>query len=138
MCVCVCMCVHMYVHLYVCVHMWALDQNKAVLLVCLDLNAAFDTIDHKILINRLEKQVGITETCLSWCHSFLTNRKQLVVIQGMSTTMRDLSSELHQGSVDGPKCSTSICILQGILLRSMVWTIYSMLMIKALDCIQAS
>ncbi len=65
----------------VCLHndiLWALDQNKAVLLVCLDLNAAFIMIDHKMLINRLENWVGITGTGLSWYCSFLTNRKRSV------------------------------------------------------------
>ncbi len=80
----------------------ALDQNKAVLLVCLDPSAAFDTVNHKIHLNRLEKPVGIS-TCLSWYRSYLTNRKQSVVIQGVSSTMRDLSSGVPQGSVFDPK-----------------------------------
>jgi len=83
--------------------LWALDQNKAVLLICLDLSAAFDTVDHQILLNRLEKHVGITGKCLSWYHSYLTNRKQSVVIHGVSSTVRDLSCGVPQGSVVGPK-----------------------------------
>ncbi len=42
-------------------------------------------------------------TCLSWHRSYLINRKQSVVIQGVSSTMRDLSSGVPQGSVVGPK-----------------------------------
>ncbi len=89
-----------------CLHndiLWALDQNKAVLLVCLDLSTAFDTINHKILLNRLQKCVGIMGTCLSWYCSYLTNRKQSVVIQCVSSTRRDLPSGVPQGSVVGPK-----------------------------------
>ena len=90
----------------VCLHnniLWALDQNKAVLLVCLDLRAAFNMVDHQILLNRLEKRIGITGTCLAWYHSYLTNRKQTVVIQGVSSTQRDLTCGVPQGSVGGPK-----------------------------------
>ncbi len=46
---------------------------------------------------------GIIGTCLSWYCSYLTDRKQLAVIQGVSSTMRDLSSGVPQGSVVGPK-----------------------------------
>ncbi len=48
----------------------AIYQNKAVIIVCQYLSAAFDTIDHTILINRLEKQVGITEKCSAWYCSY--------------------------------------------------------------------
>ena len=43
-----------------------IDQGQVVMLVLLDLSAAFDTIDHKILLNRLEKHYGVRETALSW------------------------------------------------------------------------
>ncbi len=41
-----------------------LDQNKSVLIICMDLSAAFDTVDHDILLNRIKKRIGITHTCL--------------------------------------------------------------------------
>ena len=42
------------------------DDNKVVLLVLLDLSAAFDTIDHGILIDRLKTRFGINGTALQW------------------------------------------------------------------------
>ena len=55
-----------------------MDKGQVVMLVLLDLSAAFDTIDHDILINRLERRYGIKGTALKWFKSYLTNRTQSV------------------------------------------------------------
>ena len=49
----------------------ALDENKAAFLIMLDLSAAFDTIDHDILIHRLEHGFGIKGTVLQWFSSYI-------------------------------------------------------------------
>ena len=54
----------------------ALDSGSCVALVMLDLSAAFDVIDHSILINRLEIGFGITGSALEWIKSYLSGRTQ--------------------------------------------------------------
>lgn len=60
----------------------AVDDNSTVLLLSLDLSAAFDTVDHVILLKRLRDRFGIKGTALAWIRSYLTNRKQFVSIRG--------------------------------------------------------
>ena len=57
-----------------------LDQGGSALLVLLDLTAAFDTVDHELLICRLT-EAGIQGTALKWLTSFLHNRNQSVMIR---------------------------------------------------------
>ncbi|XP_013871818.1 RNA-directed DNA polymerase from mobile element jockey [Austrofundulus limnaeus] len=52
----------------------ACDSGDHVILVLLDLTAAFDTVDHSILLMRLQHQVGISGTALDWLRSYLANR----------------------------------------------------------------
>ena len=79
-----------------------MDKRNTVMLVLLDLSAAFDTIDHKILLNRLEKRCGITGTALQWFNSYLTDRSQLVSIDGIQSKPEPLKYGVPQGSVLGP------------------------------------
>ena len=80
----------------------AIDQKQEVILVLLDLSAAFDTIDHDILISRLCKQFGFTGTVLSWFMSYLRERSQKVVIGSTESKPQPLTSGVPQGSVLGP------------------------------------
>ena len=70
----------------------ALDGGNEVLLVLLDYSAAFDTIDHSILIWRLENRFGISGTVLSLFRSYLKSRCQLYVsIKGSNSSVNFLS-----------------------------------------------
>ena len=80
-----------------------IDNNKAVILVLLDLSAAFDTIDHKIMLQRMETRSGIVGSALDWFKSYLTGRSQKVHIFGVSSEPSNLSFGVPQGSVLGPK-----------------------------------
>jgi len=60
----------------------SLDQGCATVLVMLDLSAAFDTIDHGPLLRRLENRFGVSDKCLSWINSYLSERFQTVCVNG--------------------------------------------------------
>ena len=80
----------------------AVDQRKKVGLVLLDLSAAFDTINHSVLLKRLEERVGVGGTALKWFKSYLSDRYQRVLIKGVSSSKFKLSTGVPQGSVLGP------------------------------------
>ena len=56
----------------------SIDQGQVVLLALLDVSAAFNTVDHDILLERLSKSFGITGLAHHWIRSFLTSRTQTV------------------------------------------------------------
>ena len=72
------------------------------IIILLDLSAAFDTIDHKILINRLENKYGISGLALEWLKSYLQERPQRVIVNGTYSDPKCNSFGVPQGSVLGP------------------------------------
>ncbi len=58
----------------------ASDSGSTSLLIFLDLSAAFDTVDHHILLHRLQHYTGLSGTALKWFHSYLTNRTEYVAL----------------------------------------------------------
>ena len=80
----------------------AMDNQRVTLLVLLDLSAAFDTIDHQVLLNRLYVKYGITGTALKWFNSYLSDRKQRMLINGSYSSDFDLPQGVPQGSCLGP------------------------------------
>ena len=79
----------------------SIDRGDVVLLILLDLSAAFDTVDHHTLIARL-KSFGIGGRVLEWFQSYLEDRHQSVTISKHSSSRRQLNQGLPQGSVLGP------------------------------------
>uniref|UniRef100_A0A8C6LI35 Reverse transcriptase domain-containing protein n=1 Tax=Nothobranchius furzeri TaxID=105023 RepID=A0A8C6LI35_NOTFU len=80
----------------------ATDSGNSVLLLLLDLTAAFDTIDHEVLLHRLHHYVGISGLALEWFRSYLTNRKMCVRMGSYSSEYSDLPWGVPQGSILGP------------------------------------
>jgi hypothetical protein len=83
--------------------MEALDQGSVVILVMLDLSAAFDTIDHDLLLHRLQHSFGITSKALDWFRSYFTSRTQRVAVGNITSSPKGLQYGVPQGSVLGPK-----------------------------------
>ena len=79
----------------------ALDKNEAAVLVRLDLSAAFDTLDHNMLLGRLS-EFGITGTVWNWFKSYLSPRSQRVRVMNACSDATFLKFGVTQGSVLGP------------------------------------
>ena len=80
----------------------ATDDGMVSILALLDLSAAFDTIDHGILVQRLAKTFGLSGTVLDWFTSYLNGRTQFVVIDKIESKKIPLQYGVPQGSVLGP------------------------------------
>ena len=79
-----------------------IDKRSSVAMVLLDLSAAFDTVDHNILINRLNSKFGICGKALQWFKSYLSCRSQYVSINGCSSNVHSVNCGVPQDSVLGP------------------------------------
>ena len=79
----------------------ALDNDNISVLL-LDLSAAFDTIDHQILLSRLNSVFGIQSTALQWFYSYLSDRYQSTSVNNSSSLPSQLMYGVPQGSVLGP------------------------------------
>ncbi|XP_072033195.1 uncharacterized protein [Amphiura filiformis] len=80
----------------------AADKGQEAVLILLDYSAAFDTINHDILFQRLSDKYGITGSALNWFQSYFTNRSQSIVIDGKESSVHVLDEGVPQGSVIGP------------------------------------
>ena len=81
----------------------AMDNQKVNILVLLDLSAAFDTIDHKVLLRKLSQYVGVAHHALKWFTSYMSDITQSVHIHDASSPARPIVHGVHQGSVLGPQ-----------------------------------
>ena len=79
----------------------ALENNDTVVGIFLDFSKAFDTVDHDILLSKLF-HYGIRGPAHKWFTSYISNRKQYVTYNGTSSTMRNITCGVPQGSILGP------------------------------------
>ena len=70
--------------------------------MALDLSAAFDTVNHRILLEVLNKYYGIWGLALQWLKSYLTNRQFKVQIEENSSEVKTINFSVQQGSILGP------------------------------------
>ncbi len=76
------------------------NKNHAIAIFC-DLRKAFDTVNHNILLKKMEK-IGIKGMELEWFKSYLVGRKQFVHILGINSNMVEITLGVPQGSILGP------------------------------------
>ena len=80
----------------------SMDAGKVTALTLLDLSAALDTIDHTILLRRLDDWFGVTGKALDWFKLYLTGRCQSSRLCDCFSSKADLKFGVPQGSVLGP------------------------------------
>ena len=77
------------------------DLGKYCGMVMLDLQKAFDTVNHSILIDKLEA-IGLDNNAVSWMHSYLVGREQMVEVNGTLSPPLPVTCGVPQGSILGP------------------------------------
>uniref|UniRef100_A0A669CA98 Reverse transcriptase domain-containing protein n=1 Tax=Oreochromis niloticus TaxID=8128 RepID=A0A669CA98_ORENI len=95
----------------------ATDHGKYAVLVLLDMTAAFDTVDHDLLISRLQHCVGISGSALLWLKSYLLNRTFCVKLGSASSSVAPLLWGVPQGSILGPLLFSLYLLPLGAIFR---------------------
>ena len=78
-----------------------LDKNNIILGIYFDLQKAFDTVNHDVLLNKLYNY-GIRGIMFNWIKNYLYNRKQYTVVNNISSDVETINCGVPQGSVLGP------------------------------------
>ena len=81
------------------------------------MSAAFDTLDHTILLGLLENRLGLSGQCLNWFCSYISDRTARVTIDGKRSKLKYLHFGVPQGSVFGPKLFTLYILPLGGIAR---------------------
>ena len=79
-----------------------MEHAKCTSIVSLDLSAAFNTVNHTILLEVLNCYFGITEHALSWISSYLSSRRFQVQVRHLTSKTVEIDSSVPQGSILGP------------------------------------
>jgi len=80
----------------------AANNGQLSALCLLDLTAAFDTVDHKLLLLRLQRQFGLRDSTLQWFRSYLRDRSFRIVYVACTSAIVFIVCSVPQGSALGP------------------------------------
>ena len=84
------------------------DRKCTTILVLLDLSCAFDTINHELLLRRLEHSVGISGAALEWLHSYVSERYHQVAVSSARSSHCHLERGMAQGRSSALFCTAFI------------------------------
>ena len=81
--------------------LWGIEGKLVTSVVILKLSVAFDTVDHDLLLDVLEKRFGVTDNTKQWYHNYLNSRKLRVIIDKDKLEPRQLDYSVPQGNIQG-------------------------------------
>ena len=90
--------------------LWGMEAQSITSLVVLDLSAAFDTVDHEILLSILSSKYGVKSNALKWFDQYLRPRSFKVTVNGVYSKDRDLMVSVPQGSCVGANIFNLYCL----------------------------
>ena len=82
--------------------LWDMKNQMVTAMIAIDLSAAFDTVDHEILLDVLNKKIGVHNIALKWFNDYLSYRSCKVSLHGVHSKEHKLPFLVTQGSVAGP------------------------------------
>ena len=89
--------------------LWAMEKRSITALVVMDLSAAFDTVDHNILLTILRTKYGIEDKALKWFNSYVCPRSYMVTVDGKYSREVILDISVPQGSCAGANIFNLYC-----------------------------
>ena len=96
-------------------------NRKGVFLALLDVSAAFDTVNYKILLSRLTNDFGIHWNVSKWIILYLSKRTTSASVIGVASQQLELKYGLPQGSIVGPQQVILYTTPIGNILRQLRW-----------------
>ena len=80
----------------------SMDEGKINCVVFLDIRKAFDSINHEILLEKMNSNFGISGEALKWFDSYLKDREQQCIVNGQLSSSKNIRCGVPQGSILGP------------------------------------